>query len=411
MSTKHPNIMDSLSRRDAARIALAAQGLNRARRTGKKTRGHLQQTLDRIGLLQMDSVNVLTRAHYMPLFSRLGEYDPALLESAAWDPKRRTLFEYWAHEASLLPMSLQPHMRWRMARAERLEGIYGGIAKIVREKPDFIQSVYREVEQRGPVAASDLDRSTHKGSSWWGWTETKIALEYLFWAGRITTATRRGFERAYDLTERVIPALIQAIPTPDEADAQRHLIGIAARALGIATEPDLRDYFRLDVADSKARVAELVEAKRLIPVTVEGWRHPAYLDPDCARPARVAARALVSPFDPLVWERDRTERLFGFRYRIEIYTPAHKREFGYYVLPFLLGDRLVARVDLKADRKACVLRVAATHLEAGANAERTAMELAAELRIMAGWLGLADVAVEPRGGLADELGKALEMVA
>jgi len=403
--------MDSLSRREATRIALAAQGLNRARRTGRKTRAHLQQTLDRVGLLQMDSVNVLTRAHYMPMFSRMGGYDPALLDNAAWEPKRRSLFEYWAHEASLLPMSLQPHMRWRMARAERMEGIYGGIASVAREKPDFVESVYREVEQRGPVAASDLDRANHKGSTWWGWTETKIALEYLFWAGRITTATRRGFERAYDLTERVIPAIIRDIPTPTEADAQRHLIGIAARALGVATEPDLRDYFRLDVADSKARVAELVEAKRLIPVAVQGWRQPAYLDADAVRPARVAGRALVSPFDPLVWERDRTERLFGFRYRIEIYTPAHKREFGYYVLPFLLGDRLVARVDLKADRKTGILRVAAAHLEAGADAGRTARELAAELRLMAGWLSLADVVVEPRGALAGELGKALEVAA
>ena len=403
--------MDSLSRREAARIALAAQGLNRARRAGKKGRIHLQQTLDRIGLLQMDSVNVLTRAHYMPLFSRLGAYDPALLDAAAWEPKRRSLFEYWAHEASLLPMSLQPHMRWRMARAERLDGIYGGIAKVVRARPDFVESVYREVEQRGPVAASDLDRANHKGSSWWGWTETKIVLEYLFWAGRITTATRHGFERAYDLTERVIPAMIRDIPTPAEADAQRHLVGIAARALGIATETDLRDYFRLDAADSKARVAELVEAKRLIPVAVTGWRQPAYLDADAAIPARVAGRALVSPFDPLVWERDRTERLFGFRYRIEIYTPAHKREFGYYVLLFLLGERLVARVDLKADRKAGILRVAAAHLETDADARRTARELAAELRLMAGWLSLAEVAVELRGALAAELGKALEVAA
>jgi uncharacterized protein YcaQ len=400
--------MDRISRREATRIALAAQGLNRARRTGAKTRSHVRQVVDRIGLLQMDSVNVLARAHYMPLFSRLGAYDPAALDTAAWERRGRSFFEYWAHEASLLPMSLQPFMRWRMARAERLEGIYGGIARIVREKPDFVETIYREVEQRGPVAASDLDRSTHKGSSWWGWTETKIALEYLFWAGRITTATRRGFERAYDLTERVIPCTIHALPTPGEADAQRHLIAVAARALGIATEPDLRDYFRLDPADSKARVAELVEAGQLVTVTVEGWRNPAYLDPEAARPTRVAARALISPFDPLIWERDRTERLFGFRYRIEIYTPAHKREFGYYVLPFLLGDRLVGRVDLKADRKAGVLRVAAAHLEDHAHAGRTAEALAEELRQMAGWLNLGDVAVEPRGALAATLATALE---
>jgi uncharacterized protein YcaQ len=351
----------------------------------------------------MDSVNVLARAHYMPLYSRLGAYDPALLETGAWDNRRRVLFEYWAHEASLLPLTLQPYMRWRMARAERLEGIYSGIAQIAREKPEFVAGVLTEVEKRGPTAAGDLDRANHKGSSWWGWTDTKIALEYLFWSGRITTTTRRGFERIYDLTERVIPETIRAIPTPSEADQQRHLVGLAARALGIATEPDLRDYFRLDLADSRARVAELVEAKRLIPVAVEGWRQQAYLDAEAAIPARVSGRAIVSPFDPLVWERDRTERLFDFRYRLEIYTPAHKREHGYYVLPFLLGDRLAARVDLKAERKAGVLRVAAAHLEPNVKAERAAPELAEELGVMAEWLGLSAIAVDPKGNLAAAL--------
>ena len=402
---------NTFSRREAIRIALAAQGLHRARRHGRKNRTHLHQVVDRLGLLQMDSVNVLARAHYMPLYSRLGAYDPALLEAGAWDRRRRTLFEYWAHEASLLPLTLQPYMRWRMARAERLDGIYSGIANVAREKPDFVAGILAEVEQRGPTAAGDLDRANHKGSSWWGWTDTKIALEYLFWAGRITTTTRRGFERIYDLTERVIPETIQAIPTPSEADAQRHLVGIAARSLGIATESDLRDYFRLDLATSKARVAELVDAKRLIPVAVEGWRQQAYLDADAAIPARVAGRALVSPFDPLVWERDRTERLFDFRYRLEIYTPAHKREHGYYVLPFLLGDRLAARVDLKAERKTGILRVAAAHLEPGAKADKTAHELAAELALMAGWLGLSAIAVDPKGSLAEALRSAAAQVA
>jgi uncharacterized protein YcaQ len=398
---------NTFSRREGVRIALAAQGLSRARRDGRKTRTHLNQVIDRLALLQMDSVNVLARAHYMPLYSRLGAYDPALLEAGAWDRRRRTLFEYWAHEASLLPLTLHPYMRWRMARAERLEGIYSGIARIAREKPAFVAGILAEVEKRGPTAAGDLDRANHKGSTWWGWTDTKIALEYLFWSGRITTATRRGFERIYDLSERIIPETIQVIATPSEADAQRHLVGLAARALGIATEPDLRDYFRLDPADSKARVAELVEAKRLIPVTVEGWRQQAYLDADAAIPARVSGRAIVSPFDPLVWERDRTERLFEFRYRIEIYTPAHKREHGYYVLPFLLGDRLAARVDLKAERKTGVLRVAAAHLEADANGERVAPELAEELGVMAEWLALQSIVVDPKGNLAEALRSAL----
>jgi uncharacterized protein YcaQ len=402
-SVKPATKLNSLNNREAVRIALAAQGLSRPVRAGKKGRLHLDRIVERIGLLQIDSVNVLTRAHYMPLFSRLGAYDPALLDAAAWSPRRRGLFEYWGHEASLLPMTLQPFLRWRMARAERFEGLYGGIARLAREKPEFVAAIYRAVEQNGPLAAGDLDRANHKGSSWWGWTDTKIALEYLFWAGRVTTVTRRGFERIYDVTERVIPALIQAIPTPSEADAQRHLVAVAARALGVGTEADIRDYFRLDPADSKARIAELVEDKRLIPVTVEGWRSPAYLDPDAAAPGKGAARALLSPFDPLVWERDRTERLFGFRYRLEIYTPAHKREFGYYVLPFLSGERLTARVDLKAERKSGVLRVAAAHLESGADDGRTAHELAGELAKIAGWLGLDRVVVDERGNLASAL--------
>jgi uncharacterized protein YcaQ len=395
--------MDSLSRREAARIALAAQGLSRARRAGAKTSAHLRQVIERQGLLQMDSVNVLMRAHYLPLYSRLGPYDPALLDRAAWGGKRRTLFEYWAHEASLLPLALHPCLRWRMARAERFEAAWGGVKRLARERPEFVRDVLREVENRGPVAAGDLDRANHRGSSWWGWTDTKIALEYLFWSGRITAATRNGFERAYDLTERVLPAAILDLPTPSEADAQRRLVALSARALGVATEADLRDYFRLDVKDGKARVAELVEDRRLVPVTVEGWRQPAYLDPEAASPRSATAQALLSPFDPLVWYRDRAERLFDFRYRIEIYTPAHKREHGYYVLPFLMGERMAARVDLKAERKAGVLRVAAAHLESGCDAAKVAPALAAELRLMADWLGLERIAVDQKGDLAEAL--------
>jgi uncharacterized protein YcaQ len=395
--------MDSLSRQEAVRIALAAQGLGRARRTGQKQRPHVDQAIASLNLLQMDSVNVLMRAHYLPLFSRLGPYDPKLLDNAAWNGRRRGLFEYWAHEASLLPLALHPYFRWRMARAERGDGIYRGIAQFARERPDFVEDVYREVADRGPIAAGDIDRANHKGSTWWGWTDTKIALEYLFWAGRITTATRRGFERAYDLTERVIPRPILDLPTPSEADAQCHLMLLAAQALGVATTSDLADYFRLDGASAKARAAELSEAGLLAKVAVEGWRQPAWLDPAATPPKRAGARALISPFDPLIWERDRTERLFNFRYRIEIYTPAHKREHGYYVLPFLLGDRLAARLDLKAERKAGTLRVAAAHLEPGNKAPRVAEALAAELRSMADWLGLERIAVDRRGDLAEPL--------
>ncbi len=393
---------ERISRREAVRIALAAQGFAGARRTGKRGAAHLNRVLDRTGMLQIDSVNVLMRAHYLPAYSRLGAYDPALLDEAAWGG-RRALFEYWAHEASLLPLALQPDLRWRMARAERLEGLYGGYVRFAREKTAFVEDVLREVENRGHVTAADLDRANHKGGGWWAWTDTKIALEFLFRAGRVATATRRGFERVYDLPERVYPPAILAKPTPDEADAQRRLISLSARALGVATESDLRDYFRLDLRDARARIGELVEDKRLVAVSVEGWRQPAFLDPEAAMPGAVTAHALLSPFDPLVWERDRAERLFDFRYRLEIYTPAHKREHGYYVLPFLMGERIAARVDLKADRPARVLRVLAAHLEPGAKAAKVADALSEELRLMAGWLGLERIVVEPKGDLAAKL--------
>jgi uncharacterized protein YcaQ len=345
---------------------------------------------------------VLVRAHYLPLFSRMGAYDLNLLDAAAWG-RRRELFEYWGHEASLLPVAVQPLLRWRMARAERLEGIWGGVGRLVHERRDFVEAIYREVVARGPVGAGDLDRANHRGSSWWGWTETKTALEWLFWTGRITTATRRGFERVYDLTERILPTSVIGAPTPAEPDAQRSLIEIAARALGVATESDLGDYFRLKPKDAKPRVAELVEVGALIPCSVEGWRAAAYLHAEARMPRRISARALVSPFDPLIWERGRAERLFDFRYRLEIYTPAHKREHGYYVLPFLLGDRLVARVDLKAERRARRLRVAAAHIEPGAEPAEVASALAAELSRIAAWLGLHHITVDRRGDLAKRL--------
>ncbi len=393
--------VEQLTRKDATRIALAAQGLCRARRAGKKTSAHIGQVLARIGLLQIDSVNVLMRAHYLPLFSRLGPYDPGLLDAAAWQASRRTAFEYWGHEASLIPLALHPFFRWRMARAAQLQGIWSGVALLARERPDFIEDIRREVERRGPLSAGDIGQASKGG--WWGWSETKIALEFLFWAGRVTTATRRGFERVYDVPERVIPGEILNLPTPLEADAHRHLIGVAARALGVATEADLRDYFRLDPASAKPRIAELVEAGALTPVEVEGWRQRAYLDPAWTAPRRPAASALVSPFDPLIWERDRTERLFDFRYRLEIYTPAHKRQHGYYVLPFLLGDTFAARVDLKAERKLRVLRVAAAHLQPGGDRDETASALIAELAVMSDWLSLDRIVVDDRGDLAEAL--------
>lgn len=348
--------------------------------------------LDRLGLVQIDSVNVLARAHTVPFFSRLGPYEPALLDRLAYGGKTRTLFEYWGHEASLIRLDLQPHFRWRMDEARAGRGIYGGLRRFAEEKRPFIDEVLREIERRGPVQAGELESTGEDGrqgpGGWWGWSDAKRAVEWLFWAGFLTTKTRRSFARVYDLTERVLPDAVLSVPTPRAADAQRELVRVSARALGIATEPDLRDYFRLHQAASKVAISELVEAGELIPVSVAGWKAQAYLHPEAAMPRRSEVRALVSPFDPIVWERDRTERLFGFRYRIEIYTPAHKREFGYYSLPFILGDRIAARVDLKADRATGRLLVQSVHLEPGGLPEQVRIVLDEELAEVARWLGL-----------------------
>lgn len=380
----------------ARRIALAAQGFAAARPAGATNAGHVRRAIDRLGLLQIDSVNVLVRAHYLPLFSRLGNYDSEHLDALAWGRKgRRGLFEFWAHEASLLPVSSQPLWRWRMDRAARNAGDgKGKLHAFRREKKKYIDEILREVTDRGAVAASELHNGGPGRGAWWGWSDGKLALEWLFFAGHLTTATRRGtFERVYDLTERVLPATIQAMPTPSAEEAQRELLRRSARALGIATETDLRDYYRLGVADTKARLAELVEAGDLLPVEVEGWSKPGYLDPAARQPRRIDARALLAPFDPLIWERDRTHRLFDFFYRIEIYTPAAKRVHGYYVLPFLLGDRLVARVDLKADRASRTLLVHAAHFEPGVDTAKVIGPLCEELRLMADWLGLEKVSL------------------
>ncbi|UYN93275.1 MAG: YcaQ family DNA glycosylase [Enhydrobacter sp.] len=393
-----------LSASAARRITLAAQGFGAPRPDGATNAGHVRRAIERLGLLQIDSVNVLTRAHYLPLFSRLGNYDSAQLDRIAWGRRsQRGLFEFWAHEASLLPLESHPLLRWRMARA--LTGQAKGKLNVFRnDKKAFIEEVRREIEDRGPLAASELSNGGERRGPWWGWNDGKLAVEWLFYAGIVTTATRRGtFERVYDLTERVLPASVVEAPTPDVAAAQRELLRISARALGVATEFDLRDYFRLPVADTKARLAELVEAGDLVPVDVESWVHAAYLDPHARQPRRIEARALLAPFDPLIWERDRTERIFDFFYRIEIYTPLAQRKHGYYVLPFLLGDRLVGRVDLKADRAGSRLVVPAAHVEPGIDAKEVAGPLRDELRLMADWLGLETIAL-PRGGA---LGRAL----
>jgi uncharacterized protein len=399
----------TLSIEEARRAVLWGQGFGN-RSSNRITQRHLVTVLKRVGMLQIDSVNVLMRAHYFPPFSRLGPYSVKLLEEASYSPRRRRFFEYWGHEACLLPMEAFPLLRWRMERASNFVGTWRRVASFAKARADFIERVIAVVKQHGPAGSGEIERhlaeERPRGSrGWWSWTDSKAALEFLFWCGRITTATRRNFERIYDLTERVIPHEILTTPAPALEDAQRELIRIASRALGLATESDLRDYFRLTVDEARTRIAELVETGDLVPVTVEDWK--AYLYRDAKIPRRIDAQALISPFDPLIWERKRPERLFRFRYRIEIYTPAHKRAHGYYVLPFLLGDQLVARVDLKADRKLGKLHVLSAHDEPGVNRALVADALARELALLAEWLGLAGIRVAERGALAASLRMAL----
>lgn len=399
---------DSMSLAEARRVALAAQGFGQARRQEEGSNRELRRTFEQLAVVQIDSVNVLARAHTLPAFSRLGRYRTEDLHALAYGGRKRALFEYWGHEASLLPVGLQPLFRWRMARAANGHGIYAALARFGRERADFIAEVRAEIADKGPLSAGELSHE-HKGEGgWWGWSDSKRALEWLFWSGAVTTKTRRGtFERVYDLTERVLPAAVLDARTPNEADAQRELLRIASRCLGVGTEHCLRDYFRLRPSDAKPRIAELVETGELVPVSVEGWDSPAYLPADIRIPRKTYARALLAPFDPLIWQRARAEALFGARIRIQLYTPKEKRTHGYYVLPLLLGDRIAARVDLKSDRAEGVLRVLSAHTEAGSEREASADPLAAELRLMAAWLGLKGVVVANSGDLARPLKRAL----
>ncbi|WP_338497961.1 winged helix-turn-helix domain-containing protein [Pseudomonas sp. WP18] len=382
----------SFTLKQARRLALAAQGFDGRSPPASVQPSRLNRLIERLGVLQIDSVNALVRSHYLPLFSRLGTYNPDLLDQAAWSQgRRRTLFEYWGHEASLLPMALYPLMRWRMQRAARGEGIYQQLARFGQERQDVIRRVLASVRAQGAVGAGSLSTRQEKAGPWWDWSEEKHALEWLFAAGEVTVAGRRGFERLYDLPERVLPAEILQQGPPDEAQAQRALLMRAADALGVGTEKDLRDYFRLEPADCRGRLAELEEAGELVRCQVQGWKQVAWCRPSAKIPRKVAASALLSPFDSLVWERSRTERLFDFRYRLEIYTPVHKRVYGYYVLPFLHNERIAARVDLRAERALGRLAVHAVHEEAPELDEEGVQALALNLRRMARWLGLERV--------------------
>jgi uncharacterized protein YcaQ len=396
-----------LSAAEARRIALRAQGFG-LQPTHAPGRHEVLDSVRRLGLLQLDSVNVLVRSHYLPLFSRIGAYDRDLLDRMAAKAPR-ALFEYWGHEASLLPVETWPRLRWRMDEARAGRGIWSSIATFAREKRPFVKRILDEVRDRGPIAAGDLGFGKRQSGAWWGWSEAKRALEYLFWVGDLTSAGRRGFQRLYDLPERVLPARILAQSEPTRAKAQAHLLRQAARACGVATEQDLRDYFRLPAADTKARLPELVEAGDLQPVTVEGWKQQAFLPRGASASAEAAgATALLSPFDSLIWCRPRTERIFSFHYRLAFYTPRDQRAHGYYVMPFLMDDRLAARVDLKADRSAGTLRVQAGHAEPGIADEEVAHQLSPKLGHLAIWLGLGRVTVTARTGLARALQRRMQ---
>lgn len=393
---------DALSLGEARRIALHAQGFDS--KATAATRGALLRTIKQIGLLQLDSVNVLVRSHYLPLYSRLGPYATDALDALS-HRKPRALFEYWGHEASLIPVEYHPLFRWRMERARNGDSLWGGPSRLAKERPDFIAAVLNEIRERGPIGAGELTEGGRSTGNWWGWSDGKRALEYLFWTGQLTAAGRRGFERLYDVPERVIPHGVLHAAAPAEADAQRALVDRAAAAFGVATGAELRDYFRLSLADARARVTELVDSGTLRRVSVEGWKQQAYLHRDAKLPAQVSAHTLVSPFDSLIWMRQRTDRLFNFHYRLAFYTPKHKRKQGYYVTPFLLGDRLVARVDLKSDRKKNRLLVLGGHVEPGVDQRAIVPDLKPELARMAEWLGLARVAPRGRGELVKALRK------
>ncbi|MEL6289035.1 MAG: crosslink repair DNA glycosylase YcaQ family protein [Pseudomonadota bacterium] len=399
--------LPSISRDEARRIALAAQGFTSASARTPPGWARMRGMIDRLGLLQIDSVNVCVRSHYLPLFSRLGPYSIERLDAALLTPRpsSRRHFEYWAHEASFLPLDLHTALRWRMADARRGIGIYRMCAEVAQERPDIVREVRERIASEGPLPTRAFSSPRTGAPEIFDWQAGKCALEYLFWTGELTSAGRRSFERVYDLTERVLPADILSACDLERADAHAALTARAAHAYGIATAADLRDYFRLPAAGFAATIDRLVEEGTLTAVMVEGWDQPAYLARDAAQPRRMTPTALLTPFDPLVWFRARAQRLFDFDYKIEIYTPAEKRQYGYYSLPFMHRGRLVARVDLKAERSGRVLEVRSAHAEPGCDLPTVAEALAGTLEVFAAWLGLERIEVFERGDLTPLLRK------
>jgi uncharacterized protein YcaQ len=401
-----------LASAEARRLALDSLGFG-LKKPSRAGLAHVRATAARLSAIQIDSVNVLARAHYLPTFSRYGPYPMSALDDLAH--RKRELFEYWGHAACFLPIELYPLMRWRMNG--QIEGWDG----IDRKRKDFIEAVYREVAERGPIAAGEISIGGKSIGPWWGWSEGKRAIEFLFRQGRVAVAGRRNFERLYDLSERVLPKAVLEANAVADRDAKKELLVRAARAMGVGTAKDIAQYFHVDawwdrssvngrrpLAKTHLLFDELAEEGRLERVRVKGWKQPAFIVPGAKIPKTVDARAIVSPFDPILWERTWTSAVFGFEYQIEIYVPAPKRIYGYYVLPFLMGDRFAARVDLKADRKTSTLIVHAAYLEPKVDAGETAVALADELRSMARWLSLESFAVGPKGNLARGLKRALK---
>ncbi len=387
--------MRRLTSDQAARIFLGAQGFGSHRPTGRIDVRHFRRVLDINSVVQLDSVNVAARAHYMPFFSRLGPYDRDKLDDWLWTSGEN--FEYWGHMASVMPMRVHRLIRHRMSR----DRLWRDLETLEEEHPGFLADIHRAVRERGPLSVSDLDSAGPSGGSWWGWKPGRIALEWLYITGELAVHRRDPqFKIFYDLIHRVIPPATLGEPEADRSEAIRELVMLGALAQGVGTAADLADQFRIKTTEARQQIEGLVASGRLEEVRVDGWKDPGYLDPGAGVPRSIEGIAVLSPFDPVVWNRDRAERLFGFEYRIEIYTPKEKRRFGYYVLPVLLDGRLQGRVDVKADRQAGRLLVRAAHFEPGCDPVRLGSALAAEMKTMAGWLGLADVEVEPTGGLA-----------
>ncbi len=389
----------------ARRTALAAQGFGVPRPASTDRRAVLR-VLEKTQVLQLDSVSAAVRAHYAPVFSRIGSYDRSLLDEAAWSHaarRPRRLVEYWAHEAAMMPVEDWPLLRWRMARYRN--GRWGGARQVLERNPTLPEDVLEVVREFGACTAGEvekhleLDRPRSKDHWGWNYSDTKVVCEQLFAVGELSVGKRVGFQRHYDLAERVLPPRVLAREI-DEPDAVRELVRRSAVALGIGTEPDLRDYYRLHRSQTEPAIADLVDSGELEQVRVDGWDRPAYLRAGARVPRRVTGAALLCPFDPLIFFRPRTERIFDFHYRIEIYTPEPKRVHGYYVFAFLLDGELVARVDLRAERASGRLLVPGAFAEPDRGTPHVAAELARSLREFADWLELDAVEVGERGDLA-----------